>query len=198
MVARLDIGYAVMLLSQYSSAPQADHYHALKQVCRYLRQTKDWGIVYWRTAPVDSLPEVALDQPTIDPSLPEYPQVLPRQLAGYVDAAHATDLKTRRSITGLVFTFASSAIAFKSKLQPTVATSSTECEFIAAVHAAKIAKYLRTVLADLEFAQPSPTPLFEDNQATIAMIQKKPLTGPATLMFNGLPSKNGVQGISSR
>jgi hypothetical protein len=56
-----------------------------------------------------------------DPSLPSSPEPLqPTLLAGYVDAAHATDLKTLRSITGLVFMFCGGPITFKSKIQPTV------------------------------------------------------------------------------
>ncbi len=40
-------------------------------------------------------------------------------------------------------------LAYKSKIQSTVSTSSTEAEFLAAVHAAKIAKYLRSILSVL-------------------------------------------------
>jgi hypothetical protein len=49
-------------------------------------------------------------------------------------------------------------------------TSSTEAEFIAAVHAGKIAKYLRSVLDELGFPPVGPTLLYEDNEAAIAMI----------------------------
>ena len=48
------------------------------------------------------------------------------QLVIYVHAAHANDLKTRRSISGLVDTLNGTAIAYKAKWQPTVSTSSTE------------------------------------------------------------------------
>jgi len=62
-------------------------------------------------------------------------------------------------------------------LQTVITTSSTEAEFVAAVHAAKIARYLRSVLKDLGFTQEHPTVLYEDNQAAIAMInQHKPTT----------------------
>jgi len=69
------------------------------------------------------------------------------------------------------------AIAYKSKLQTVIATSSTKAEFVAAVHAAKVARDLRSVLKDLGFAQEHATILYEDNQAAIAMInQRKPTT----------------------
>jgi hypothetical protein len=172
VVCRIDIGYSVTFLSRFATAPTREHYHALKSICRYLRATTDWGIVYWRTRPNDSLPLVPLDQPKLDDSLPSFPRSAPLQLTGFVHAAHATDLKTRRSVTGYVFCLAGGAIAYKSKLQATVATSSTEAEFIAAVQAAKVAKYLRSVLAELDFAQSDPTVLYEDNASAIAMINE--------------------------
>ncbi len=82
-----------------------------------------------------------------------------------MDAAHATDLVTRRSITGLIFMFGGGPWAYKSKIQSIVSTRSTEAEFFAAVHAAKIAKYLRSIFLEL-----GPTTLFEDNAALILMV----------------------------
>jgi hypothetical protein len=145
----------------------------MKNVIRYLRRTKDWGIIYWRENPVESLPKVDLAQSIDDLSLPEFPKHALLQLIGFVDAAYATDVATRRSVTGLVFCLAGGAIAYKSKLQATVATSSTEAEFIAAVHAAKLAKYLRAVLLEFGVPQEGPTPLYEDNVSAIAMINER-------------------------
>ena len=177
VICRLDIGYAVTFLSRFSTAPHADHYSALKRVCKYLRATKAWGIVYWRQAPVSLLPAVPLPYPSLDQDLPTFPRAELLDLVGYVDAAHATDLKTRRSVSGMVFVLAGGAIAYKSKLQATVATSSTEAEFIAAVSAAKLAKYLRSVLRELGFPPSGPTLIYEDNMATIAMVnENKPTT----------------------
>jgi hypothetical protein len=51
-----------------------------------------------------------------------------------------------------------------------VATSSTEAEFYAAVIAAKLAKYFRSILDELGFPVHAPIPLYEDNEAAIAMI----------------------------
>jgi hypothetical protein len=54
----------------------------------------------------------------------------------------------------LVYHFASQAVpfAFKSKLQPTVAASSTENECMAAMVVAKLAKYLRSILIEHGFS----------------------------------------------
>jgi hypothetical protein len=94
------------------------------------------------------------------------------KLVGYIDAAHATDPRTLRSVTGFVFCLAGGAIAYKSKLQAIVSTSSTEAEFIAAVHAGKVTKYLRSVLRELGVLLSAPTVLHIDNQAAIAMINE--------------------------
>jgi hypothetical protein len=83
---------------------------------------------------------------------------------------HATDLRNRRSVTTLSFCLAGGAIAFKSKLQPTVATSSTESDFNEAVLAAKIAKYLQFILIELAFPPSGPTLLYEVNKAAINMV----------------------------
>ena len=46
VVCRLDIAFAVTLLSRFASAPAREHYAALKTIAKYLHKTKDWGIVY--------------------------------------------------------------------------------------------------------------------------------------------------------
>jgi hypothetical protein len=171
VVARPDIGFAVTLLARFSAHPAKVHYDSLRRLARYLRMTKHWGLFYWRPKPILSLPTGTFVTLIADPSLPDFPQPQgSTTLAGYVDAAHATDLSTRRSITGLSFMLCGGPIAYKSKVQSTVSTSSTEAEFIAAVQAAKIAKYLRSILTELGYTQPGPTVLYEDNQAAILMI----------------------------
>jgi hypothetical protein len=73
--------------------------------------------------PVDDIETLSVD----NKDLPEFLKLSNLlELVDYVDASHATDLHTRRSVTGLLFCLAGGAIAFKSKLQPTIATSSTE------------------------------------------------------------------------
>jgi hypothetical protein len=151
VLCRLDIGFEETFLSHFSTCPDREHYIALKNVCRYLRSIKDWGLIYWRQSPVDRLPAIPLTQPILDESLLPFPRSKLLDLVGFVDAAHAMDLTTRRSVSGLVFCLAGGAVAYKSKLQATIATSSTEAEFIAAVSAAKTAKYLRSVLSELVF-----------------------------------------------
>jgi hypothetical protein len=172
ILVRVDIGFAVCFLARYAQNPHREHYTALKNIARYLRRTSDWGILYWRPTPVTSLPEIFFSPPPIDPDLPPFPSVDPSSLVGFVDASHAACIKTRRSITGIAFCYGGSVIAYKSKVQPVVATSSTEAEFYAAVIAAKIAKYFRSILSELGLPPSSPTALYEDNEAAIAMVNE--------------------------
>ena len=67
--------------------------------------------------------------------------------------------------------YAGGLIMWKSKTQASsTACSSTEAEFLAAVSAAKSAKYLRYILKELGFEESGPTVLFEDNASAIKMI----------------------------
>ena len=171
VICRLDIGYSICMLARFSGAPHDEHYKALKGVCKYLRATKKWGLIYQRPVPLDDLPHVPYDFVSEDPSLPGFPMISRDKLTGFLDAAHATAIN-RRSVTGLVLFFGGTAIAWKSRVQLVTATSSTEAEFYAAVTCAKIAKYLRYVLLELNALSPGPTELFIDNQAALAMVNE--------------------------
>ena len=114
VICRLDIGYAVCLLARFSGNPHAEHFDALKGVCRYLRATKAWGIMYRRPAPLDRLPAVEFTFLEDDPNLPPFPLIHRDELVGCLDAAHATELRTRRSVTGLIALYCHAAIAWKS------------------------------------------------------------------------------------
>jgi hypothetical protein len=171
---RPDIGYAVTLLSKFSTSPAPIHYQCLKHLAKYLRRTINWGLIYRRPLPDEGLPlspDVPLSASTDLPPFPSASSSI--QLLGFVDAAHANDLRKRRSTTGYVFTLCGAAISYRTKTQSITATSSTEAEFLAAVLAAKHAKYLRAVLKELGFEQTGATPIYEDNMSAINMINAR-------------------------
>jgi hypothetical protein len=89
----LDIGYAITFLSCFATAPAEEHYKALKDIAKYLASPHH-QLGHYLLAPRVSLPHVLLPQPDIDPSLPLFPKIDLHQLVGYLDVAHATDLKT--------------------------------------------------------------------------------------------------------
>ena len=70
-------------------------------------------------------------------------------VCGFVDLDFAGDLDKRRYTSSYVFTLAGGAISWMSKLQETVALSTTEVEYIVASHACKEAIWLRGLLREI-------------------------------------------------
>ena len=60
----------------------------------------------------------------------------------FTDAAFGHDLTRQRSTTGIVFTYCGGTIIHQSKTQTLTAGSSTKAEFIAAVTAETLMRYL--------------------------------------------------------
>jgi len=81
IVCRIDIGYAVVFLSWFSTAPAKEHYLAFEGVCKYLQCSKAWGLIYWRLSPVTSLPIIPLEQLPLDP---EFPKIPSSELVGFI------------------------------------------------------------------------------------------------------------------
>ena len=88
----------------------------------------------------------------------------------FTDAAFGNDLTRRRPTTGIVFIYCGGAIIYCSKTQTFTAGSSTEAEFIAAVTAAKLARYLCCVLKQLGEKQNKPTDIYIDNLSALKTI----------------------------
>jgi hypothetical protein len=156
-----------------SSCPHRKHYTALLKIAKYLCATKDWGLIYWRSVPNAAFPDVPLPEVPIDPNLPSFSKIPLDDLASFFDTAHASDPKTRCSVTGFTVMLAGAAITFKTKLQKVITTSSTEAKLVAAVAAAKVVRYLRSVLTDLGYPPSGPTILHEDNQAVLDIVNKE-------------------------
>ena len=133
MVSRPDIAYAVQALGRHLQGTTDEHFVAAKRVLRYLKGTKELGLKYGG---------ITAGRPTV---------------VGYADADWASDKETRRSVTGYLFTLNGGAISWASKLQPTVALSSSESEYMAACYAAQEAIHLRRLMGSLGFAQEEPT-----------------------------------------
>ena len=91
-------------------------------------------------------------------------------MEGYCDSDYAGDLDTRRSTTGFVFTFCGAAISWSSKLQPTVAVSTTEAEYLAAAQAVKEAVWLRKLASELKL-QYGTMKIYSDNQGAMKLLK---------------------------
>ena len=92
---RPDIALAMGKVSRYMSNPGKVHWEAVKWILRYLKSTKDYGLLF------DGLSSNA------------------KSLLGYVDADYGQDLDKRKSTTGYVFTLGGGCISWRSTLQST-------------------------------------------------------------------------------
>ncbi|TIB99115.1 hypothetical protein E3Q17_02742 [Wallemia mellicola] len=72
--------------------------------------------------------------------------ILHKDIKGHVDADYAGCWDTARSTSGCVFTYSGGAIAWTSKRQKCVATSTSEAENMAIKHGSDIAIWLRNVM----------------------------------------------------
>lgn len=153
---RPDISYAVGVLSQHLENPGRAHWDAFIHVLRYLKGTQHLFIHYnANTAGT----VVQGNQSWASP-------------AGYSDADWAGDKSTRRSTTGYLFKIMGGAISWRSKLQPTVALSSTEAEYRATTEAGQETVWLRRLLFDFSYEPSMPTTLHCDNLGAIQLTSK--------------------------
>jgi len=169
---RPDLSQAVVKCAQGTAAPSETHYLAVRTIFRYVAATMKDGIVFWRTKPCMELSDDSL--PTIHSSAQDLridgrPKEEPLRTHGYMDSSWADCPLTRRSTGGLVMRLAGGPIAWKSRLWPTVASSSTEAEYNMASDGGRMSLYCRSILWDLGIPQEAATILYEDNDGATAM-----------------------------
>ena len=83
-----------------------------------------------------------------------------------MDADYAGDLDKQRSLTGYVFTLFGCTVSWKAQLQPVVALSTMEAEYIAATEGVKEALWLQGLIGEFGFAQDK-VEVFCDNQSSL-------------------------------
>jgi len=173
VTCRPDIGYATITLSKFSTCPHDHHFAMLKKVAKCLRATKDWGIIYRLSQPDASLPPSNFLRSTMDAELPDFPIIDTQEPVAFLHAAHANDLRNRRSTAGYAFLLCGGTISYRCKTQSITATSSTEAEFLADVATAKHARCMRAIMTDLGFPPKGPTVMYCDNQSAINVINAR-------------------------
>jgi hypothetical protein len=138
---RPDIAYAVGVLCRHMNSPTKADWNAAKGVVKYLSKTQKMGITYTKGGAA---------------------------LVGYTDSDYGGDTETRRSTTGYAFILGGGAVSWNSKLQPVVAMSTAEAEYMAASMAVKEALWLRLLLHDFGILV-NTLKMKCDNQAAIAI-----------------------------
>ena len=141
-LGRFDIAYAISTLARYSVAPRTGHFQALTKVFGYLRGFPKGKIMIDISDPeVNKLAEFNESQewcefyPDAREDVPDdrpAPRGNEARLLCYVDADHARDKLTRRSVTGLLLLVNNTPIHWISKRQKTVEAATYGSELIAA------------------------------------------------------------------
>ena len=89
---------------------------------------------------------------------------------GYTDSDFQSDIDSRKSTSGYVFTFGGGAISWRSVKQSSIVDSTIEAEYIAPSGATKEVVWLKNFLMDLEVVlfECSTITLYYDNSEAVA------------------------------
>ena len=143
LCTRLDICYAIGMVSKYQSNPGSLHWVAVKHILKYLKRTRDYMLIY---------------------------QSEDLTAIGYIDSDFQSNRDFRKSTSGYVFTLGGGVISWRSIKQSCIANSIMEAEYVAACEAVKEAIWLRKFQSDLGVMRIERVPitLFCDNSGVVA------------------------------
>ena len=149
LICHPEITFAVTQLARFNSNPGKRHWEAAKRVLRYLKGVKDNGLELGGSARGAT------------------------QVRVYSDASWAEEIDDRHSISGYVVQLGQSVVSWSSKKQTTVATSSTEAEYMAASYSARHTVWVRNLLDEMGMDIKSwPTLFLIDNKGAIDLTKE--------------------------
>ena len=166
---RPEIQFAVHQCARFCENPKMSHEKAVKRIIRYLKRTKDKGLMM-----------------TIDKSK-GIECFVDADFAGGFNKEKSTNPRDCLSRTGFIVKYANCPITWSSKLQTTIALSTTEAEYMALNTAAREVIFLINLTDELRghgvellARQPSiQCKVFEDNAGAIELA-KLPKLRPRT------------------
>jgi hypothetical protein len=171
---RPDIAYSVHQCARFCEDPKESHSQAVKNIVRYLKATKDQGMIL---------------NPQLDKSFDCY---VDSDFCGLWNRANAMmDPSTSKSRTGYVICYAGCPIIWASKLQTQTALSTTEAEYVALSTALReqiplmeLLKEIRHHGIDVQYVPPQVhCKVFEDNSGAIELA-RLPKIRPRTKHIN--------------
>ena len=145
-MTRPDLAFSFSQLSKFLQYPGEAHLAAAYRVLAYVKGTLHQGLS-WHDPGAGSR----------------------NKLSGWVDSDFASDVDTRKSMTGYLMVLNGGPISWKASRQGGVTLSSSEAEFVAASQAGQEVLYLRALLKGFAYLQHGPTEIWEDNASCILM-----------------------------
>ena len=136
-----NIAFAVLTVTQFSNEPGMAHWEAIKRIFRYLAGMKGLALTFGTGK---------------------------KDLEGYTDADGASQ-EHRHAISGYAYILDGGAVSWMSKKQELVTLSTAEAEYAAATHTVKEGVWLHHFIKEVFQPLTSPTVLYCDNQAAIAL-----------------------------
>ncbi|GMF56102.1 unnamed protein product [Phytophthora fragariaefolia] len=141
-VTRPAIAFAVNQVAAHASYPSQEHRIAVENILRYVKGTKEWGLVYRRNS-------------TAPPT----------------DADWANNEHDRKSISGVLVQVFGCSVSWQTKRQRIVSKSSTIAEYIAADDGVEEAHWVHSLLRRLTNEEHQvPIPAVIDNKSTIKQL----------------------------
>jgi hypothetical protein len=174
-LGRIDIMVSVSMLSRYVVSPRDGHLQQVFHIFAYLKHHKRSTMVFDETMPQfderrfkevdwsENYPEAAEPIPVNRPE----PRGNMVSMSCFVDADHAGCKETRRSHTGILLFVNRAPIAWYSKRQNTVESSTFASEFIALKTAIDLIEGVRYKLRMMGIPLDGPTSLFCDNESVV-------------------------------
>nr|GEX34856.1 putative retrotransposon protein [Tanacetum cinerariifolium] len=147
-LAKLSIKIRHIIENAATLNPGEGHWTAVKNILKYLRNTKDKLLVYGEEEEL--------------------------RLTGYCDASWQTDKDDSRSHSGCVFLLNRGAMTWKSSKQDIIADSTCESEYIVACEASKEAIWMKNFIGDLRVVPTvqDPIKIFSDNESEVALTKE--------------------------
>jgi hypothetical protein len=124
------------------TSPTSRHWEQAKRVLRYVSGTKDYCLSF--TSSIS-------------------PKILIGQDFSFADGVD------RRSRTGFISMMCGDLVSWCSKLQKSVALSTSEAEYMALAASSQKVIFLRQLLPTIGYPLIGPTPTYEDNESCIAL-----------------------------
>lgn len=141
MFTRLELSYAIHILTQFMKAPRQAHFDAALRVVRYLKGTPSQGILL-----------------RADSSL---------QINAFCDSDWQACPLSRRSLSSYIVLLGNSPISWKTKKQNTVSVSSAEAEYRSMAYALRELKWIKQLLQAFGVPHRQPMKLFCDSKSAI-------------------------------
>ena len=175
-LGRFDVSYATSALSRFAMAPREGHLQAALRVLGYLK-TFNKGRVIIDPSYIDHSQFPVEDHENWCEFYPDAEEEIPKdipvakgkgvRITVYVDADHAHDLVTRRSVTGIVLFLNNTPVRMISKRQKTVETSTYGSELVAARVATELIIETRYLLRCLGVPVEGPALMLGDNMSVV-------------------------------